>query len=126
VHDETKGGVFHGLAIQGRDFTGPAFTTTSPRPASRPRPEEPGADTPLATTHGHQQAGLQEELATVELGEVASIGPLNVYGVLRDRADSFSPPPRDADCSNACGLVRHRTLRYDCDTSMRVCFPWAR
>ncbi|MEU9117791.1 hypothetical protein AB0D04_40210 [Streptomyces sp. NPDC048483] len=41
-------------------------TTTRPPPASSTRPAEPGADTPLEITHGHQRVGFREELATVE------------------------------------------------------------
>ncbi|MFJ6443639.1 hypothetical protein [Streptomyces sp. NPDC091649] len=43
----------------------PSATTTSSRPASHPRSEKTGVATPTIT-YGHQQAGPQAELATVE------------------------------------------------------------
>ncbi|BDH12828.1 hypothetical protein HOK021_40070 [Streptomyces hygroscopicus] len=43
---------------------GPSVTTTRQPPAWSLKPEEPGADTPPATTHGDTMDGLNEEYAT--------------------------------------------------------------
>ncbi|MFI1926275.1 hypothetical protein [Streptomyces sp. NPDC020377] len=40
VHNEIKGGTFHGPAVQGRDFSGVSFTTPPPTTPSSPSTED--------------------------------------------------------------------------------------